>query len=95
MIDSMVECTYDRDASRALIAAAGKEAVILPRRNSQRPAAYDREKYKQRNKAKRLFNKLKSYRAVATRYDKLAVMFLGGVLAAQLAVSRKCIVNTP
>jgi hypothetical protein len=32
---------------------------------------------------------------VATRYDKLAAMFLGGVLAALLAVSLKCIVNTP
>ena len=55
----------------------------------------NKEKYKQRNKAERLFNKLKGYRAVATRYDKLAAMFLGGVLAALLAMSLKCIVNTP
>ena len=86
---------YDRDAIRALIAAAGKEAVIPPRSNRVRPASYDQEKYKQRNKAERLFNKLKGYRAVATRYDKLAAMFLGGVLAALLAVSLICIVNTP
>lgn len=32
---------------------------------------------------------------MATRYDKLATMFLGGTLAALLAVSLKCIVNTP
>ena len=86
---------YDSDAIRALIAAAGKEAVIPPRANRRQPAAYDKEKYKRRNKAERLFNKLKGYRAVATRYDKLASMFLGGVLAALLAVSLKCIVNTP
>ena len=40
-------------------------------------------------------SKLKGYRAVATRYDKLAAMFLGGVLAALLAVSLRCIVSTP
>ena len=37
----------------------------------------------------------KSYRGIATRDDKLAAMFLGGVLAALLAVSLRCIVNTP
>ena len=37
---------------------------------------------------------LVAYRAVATRHDKLAAMFLGGMLATLLAVSLKCIVNT-
>ena len=32
---------------------------------------------------------------MATRYDKLAAMFLGGTLAALLAISLKSIVNTP
>ena len=86
---------YDSDAIRRLIAAAGKEAVIPPRANRVNPPDYDKEKYKQRNKAERLFCKLKGYRAVATRYDKLATMFLGGVLAALLAVSLKSIVSTP
>lgn len=86
---------YDSDRIRALLAAAGKEAVIPPRSNRTNPPAYDKEKYKGRNKVERLFNRLKSYRAVATRYDKLAAMFLGGTLAALLAVSLKCIVNTP
>ena len=86
---------YDSDAIRALIAAAGKEAVIPPRSNRREPADYDKEKYKGRNKVERLFNRLKGYRGVATRYDKLAAMFLGGVLAALLAISLKSIVNTP
>lgn len=89
------ERAYDSDAIRALIAAAGKEAVIPPRSNRRRPADYDKEKYKERNKVERLFCRLKGYRGVATRYDKLATMFLGGVLAALLAISLKCIVNTP
>ena len=86
---------YDSDAIRALIAAANRQAVIPPRSNRRRPADYDKEKYKERNKVERLFCKLKGYRGVATRYDKLASMFLGGVLAALLAISLKCIVNTP
>lgn len=85
----------DRDAIRALIAAAGKEAVIPPRSNRRAPADDDKEKYKGRDKAARLFNRLKGYRAVATRYDKLAAMFLGGVLVTLLAVSLQCIANTP
>ena len=83
------------DAIRALIVAAGKEAVIPSRCNRRQRVTYDKEKYKQRNKAEWLFNKLKGYRGIATRYDKLAAMFLGDVLAALLAVSLKCIVNTP
>ena len=86
---------YDSDAIRALILTAGKEAVIPPRGNRRQPAAYDKEKYKQRNKAERLFCRLEGYRGVATRYDKLAAMFLGNVLAALLAVSLRCIVSTP
>lgn len=86
---------YDSDRIRAMIAAAGKEAVIPPRSNRVDLPGHDKEKYKQRNKADRLFCKLEGYRAVATRYDKLASMFLGGVLAALLAVSLKRIVNTP
>ena len=86
---------YDSDTIRAMIAAAGKEAVIPPRSNRTNPPTYDKQKYKARNKVERLFNRLKGYRGVATRYDKLAAMFLGGVLATLLAVSLKCIVNTP
>ena len=86
---------YDSDAIRALIALAGKEAVIPPRSNRNDPPTYDKAKYKGRNKVERLFNRLKGYRGVATRYDKLACMFLGGVLATLLAVSLKSIVNTP
>lgn len=86
---------YDSDAIRALLALAGKEAVIPPRSNRNAPPDYDKEKYKGRNKVERLFNRLKGYRGVATRYDKLATMFLGGVLATLLAVSLKSIVNTP
>ena len=45
-----------------------------------RPPAFDTEIYKQRNTIERAFNRLKQWRGVATRYDKYALTFLGGVL---------------
>ena len=81
---------YDSDAIRALLARAGKEAVIPPRANRKDKPAYDREKYKERNRIERFFNRLKQSRAVATRYDKLAEMFRGTVLAAMLLISLRC-----
>ena len=77
---------YNSDAIRAMIAAANKEAVIPPPYNRVNPPGYDREKDKGRNKVERLFNRLKHFRAVATRYDKLASMFLGGILAALIFI---------
>lgn len=47
-----------------------------------RPPAFDAEIYKQRNTIERAFGRVKQWRGVATRYDKYALTFLGGVLFA-------------
>jgi putative transposase len=47
-----------------------------------RPLAFDTAIYKQRNTVERGFNRLKQGRGIATRYDKYALTFLGGVLLA-------------
>ena len=47
-----------------------------------RPPAFDTAIYKQRNTVERGFNRLKQWRGIATRYDKYALTFLGGVLLA-------------
>lgn len=47
-----------------------------------RPPAFDAEIYKQRNTIERAFNSLKHWRALATRYDKYALTFHGGLLLA-------------
>jgi transposase len=46
------------------------EAVIPPRSQSKTPRYYDQELYTERNLIERMFNKLKHFRRVTTRYDK-------------------------
>jgi putative transposase len=47
-----------------------------------RPPKFDQERYAQRNTIERGFGRLKQWRGIATRYDKYALTFLGGVLLA-------------
>ena len=57
----------------------GKTAVIPPRANRRNSRPYDRDLYKARHLIENFFAKLKQYRAIATRYDKRAIHFLGAV----------------
>jgi transposase len=61
------------------LAKAGKAAVIPPKGNRKAPRPYDRDLYKARHLIENFFAKLKQYRAIATRYDKRAVHFLGAI----------------
>ncbi len=49
-----------------------------------RPVSYDAEAYKRRNVVERSFNALKQWRGLATRYDKLAVIYRGGAVLAAI-----------
>jgi putative transposase len=77
---------YDSNAIRAKLSAKGIEPVIPPKSNRLAVICYDKEQYKQRNKIERLFNKLKQFRRVATRYEKLTATFLGFVVLALIVI---------
>lgn len=64
----------------------GAEAVIPPKSNRKEPREYDKELYKARHLIENFFAKLKQYRAIATRYDKLANTFLGGIFLAAAVI---------
>lgn len=70
---------YDADAVREALHRAEVEAVIPTKSNRLKPIPHDREKYRWRNLVERLFNKLKNWRRIATRYDKTKESYLGFV----------------
>ena len=65
-----------------LIEAGGAKAHIPSQSNVRVRRVVDPEIYRQRNLVERFFNKLKHFRRIATRYDKLARNFLAAVLLA-------------
>ncbi len=73
---------YDANSLRRRLAEHGAEAVIPSTASRKRPIPYDVLAYRQRNLIERMFGRLKDFRRVATRYDKLARNFLSGVLIA-------------
>jgi len=77
---------YDADHLCNRIAESGAKVVIPPKRNRNTQRVYDAELYKERNHIERFFNKLKQFRRVATRYDKLLANFMGFVKLAALAI---------
>jgi transposase len=67
---------YDADWLRQESLPRGILPVIPPNPVRQEPVPLDRELYRLRNGVERLVNRLKQFRAVATRYDKTAESFL-------------------
>lgn len=70
---------YDADHFVAKIEAAGAQAVIPPRSNRLTQRDFDRHLYRDRNLIERFFARIKHFRRIATRYDKLAKSFLSFV----------------
>jgi len=70
---------YDSNDLVKLIEANDCRAVIPPRSNRKTPRTYNPWLYKERHLVENFFSKIKEYRKVATRYDKLADTFLSFV----------------
>lgn len=71
---------YDAEHFHDTILEAGATPIIPPRHNRRNPHKCDWTLYKERNAIERLFNKLKHFRRIATRYDKLLCNFMGFVI---------------
>ena len=68
---------YEGDVTRQLALDLGYQPVVPPQQNRLDPWEYDRILYKRRNEVERLFRRLKGFRRIFTRFEKLDVMFLG------------------
>jgi transposase len=68
---------YEGDETRQLALDLGLIPVVPPKRDRLNPWQYDRTLYKKRNEIERLFRRLKGYRRIFSRFEKLDALFLG------------------
>jgi putative transposase len=80
------DAAYDSDRLRLFLIARGTQPVIPnnPTRKHHHP--FDPEAYKLRNLIERMFCRLKDWRRIATRYDKLARNFAAAVMLAAVVI---------
>ena len=86
---------YEGDETRQLAEQLGYIPVVPPNPNRLNPWEYDRFAYRRRNEVERLFRRLKGFRRVFSRYDKLDIMFAAFVLLALIVDALRISVNTP
>ena len=82
----LADRAYDSDALRIEMAERGAWANIRTMPNRIKVFAFDRRVYRQRNEVERFLNKLKHFRAIATRYDKRDDNFLASVQLASIRI---------
>ena len=86
---------YDANHLLDYLAERDIEAVIPPKANRLEQREYDRHVYKDRNLVERFFNRIKQFRRIATRYDKLARNFFAMLNLVCAYIMVGVIVNTP
>jgi transposase len=72
----IMDKAYEGDETRQLALDLGFIPVVPPKSTRVAPWEYDREMYKRRNEVERLFRRLKGFRRIFSRFDKLDVMFI-------------------
>jgi len=77
---------YDAQQLRQELAFRGTASVIPTNPTRKQPWPIDLETYKERNLVERMFNRLKDFRRIATRYDKLASNFASAIALAAIII---------
>ena len=78
----IMDRAYQGDETRQLALELGFTPVVPPLKTRLTPWEHDREMYKRRNEIERLFRRLKGFRRIFSRFEKLDVLFLGFILFA-------------
>ena len=71
----IMDRAYEGDETRQLALDLGFTPVVPPKSNRLAPWEYDKEMYRRRNEVERLFRRLKGFRRIFSRFEKLDVMF--------------------
>ncbi len=72
----LMDRAYEGNETRQLVLDLGMIPVVPPKCNRLNPWDYDRALYKKRNEIERLFRRLKGFRRIFSRFEKLDVLFL-------------------
>ena len=83
---------FDGEPQRRACTDRGATRVIPHKSNSKRPGRLNKKAYRERNKIERLFGKLKEFRRVATRYEKMKQTYLGMIHLALVFIRLKRLV---
>ncbi|MDH1683339.1 IS5 family transposase [Pseudomonas chengduensis] len=81
----LMDRAYEGNETRQLALDLGFIPVVPPLRTRVDPWEYDRAMYRRRNEIERLFRRLKGFRRIFSRFEKLDVMFLGFISFAFIA----------
>lgn len=73
----LMDRAYEGEETRQLALDLGFIPVVPPKSNRVAPWEYDRVMYRRRNEIERLFRRLKGFRRIFSRFEKLDVMFMG------------------
>jgi transposase len=71
----VMDRAYEGDQTRQLVLELGFAPVVPPHPNRRHPWAYNRGLYRRRNEVERLFRRLKGFRRIFSRFEKLDLMF--------------------
>ena len=82
----LADRAYDSNRLRQTLQARGAWANIKPMPHRLEPPKFSKRLYRERNLVERFFNKLKQFRAIATRYDKRDDNYLASVKLASLRI---------
>lgn len=72
----IMDKAYEGDEMRQTVLDLGMIPIVPPKSNRLDPWEYNRELYKKRNEIERLFRRLKGFRRIFSRFEKLDVIFL-------------------
>ena len=82
----LADKAYDSDAFRVLLRRLGLRACIPPKAGRKDPPSYHAGYYRKRHTVENFFQRIKEFRAIATRYEKLADRFLDLAILAAITV---------